>query len=88
MQQLSLLNWRHVSPQKDVNKMYKTFRSIFLEIYETDFPYKQVIVKAKEVKNPWMSEAMKQSSIQKQKLYVKYLKQKKLTKTTKIYLIS
>ena len=40
-QQLSLLHWRHVSFQKDVNNMYKTFLSTFLEIYETNFLYKQ-----------------------------------------------
>ena len=33
-------------------------------------------MKLKDVKNPWMSKALKKSSIQKQKLYVKYLKQK------------
>ena len=93
-QQLSLFHWWHVSSQKDVNKMYGTFLSTFLEIYETNFPYKQVTVKPKDVKNPWMSKALKKSSIQKQKLYLKYLKQKtteskkKLIKTTKIYLIS
>ena len=57
--QLSLLHWRHVSAQKDVNKMHETFRSTFLEIYETNFPYKQATVKPKDEKNPWMSEALK-----------------------------
>ena len=52
------------------------FLSIFLEIYETNFPYKQVTAKPKDVQNLWMSKALKKSSIQKQKLYVKYLKQK------------
>ena len=74
--QLSLLHWWHVSSQKDVNKMYETFLSTFLEIYEINFPYKQVTVKPKDVKNPWTSKTLKKSSIQKQKLYVKYLKQK------------
>ena len=49
-QQLSLLHWWHVSSQKDVNKMYKTFLSTFLRIYETNFPYKQVTVKTKALK--------------------------------------
>ena len=64
-QQLSLLHWRHVSRQKDVNKI--TLLRKFLEIYETNFTYKQVTVKPKDVKNPWMIRALK-SSIQKQKL--------------------
>ena len=72
----SILHWRHVISQKDVNKTYETFLSTFLDIYETNFPYKLVTVKPKDVKNPWMSKALKKSSIQKQKLYVKYLKQK------------
>ena len=73
-QQLSLLHWRDVSSQKDVNKMHETFLSTFLEICETNFPYKQITVKSEDVKNPWMNKALKKLSIQKQKLYVKYLK--------------
>ena len=38
------------SSQKDVNKMYETFLSTFLEIYQTNFQYKQVSVKPKDVK--------------------------------------
>ena len=64
--------------------MYETFLSTFLEIYESNFPYKQVTVKPKQVKNPWMSEALKTSYIQKQYLYVKYLKQK-TTESEKTY---
>ena len=56
--------------------MYETFLSTFLEFYEINFPCKQVPIKPKDVKNPWMSKALKQSSLQKQNLYVKYLKQK------------
>ena len=56
--------------------MYKTFLTTFVEIYETNFPYKQAAVKPKDAKNPWMSKALKKSSIQKQILYVRYLKQK------------
>ena len=74
-QQLSVLHWRHVSSQEDVSKIYETFLSTFLESYKTNLPYKQV-VKPKDVKNPQMSKALKKSAIQKQKLCVKYLKQK------------
>ena len=45
--------------------MYETFLSTFWEIYEINFPYKQVTVKPKDVKSPWMS-----------KQILKYLKQK------------
>ena len=51
------------------------------------FSYKQVPVEPKDVKNPRMSKALKKSSIQKQKLHVKYLKQKTIEseKTYKDY---
>ena len=62
-QQLSLLHWRHVSSKIDVNKMYETFLSTFLEIHETKFLYKQVTVKPKDVKNHWMGKVLKKSSI-------------------------
>ena len=65
-QQLSFLHWRHVSFQKDLNKVYETFLSTFQEFYETNFPYKQVTVKPEDVKIPWMSKALKKLSIQKQ----------------------
>ena len=69
--------------------MYETFLSTFLEFDEINFPCKQVTIKPKDVKNPWMSKALKQSSLQKQKLYVKYLKQKtkkhKKTESEKTY---
>ena len=55
----SLLHWQHVSSQKDMNKIYEIFLSTFLEIYETNFPCKQVTVKPTDVKNPWMSKALK-----------------------------
>ena len=52
------------------------FLSTFLEIHETNFPYKQVTAKPKDAQNLWMNKALKKSFIQKQKLYVKYFKQK------------
>ena len=54
--------------------MYETFLNTFLEIYETDFPYKQVTAKPKYVKHPRMRKALKKLSMSKQKLYMKYLK--------------
>ena len=42
-----------------MNKIYEIFISTFLEIYETNFPYKKAIVKPKDLKNPWMSKALK-----------------------------
>ena len=32
--------------------MYEYFLSTFLEVYETNFPNKQVTIKPKDVKNP------------------------------------
>ena len=53
-------------------------------MHETNFSYKQDTVEPKDVKNPWMSNTLNKSSIQKQKLYVKYLKQK-TTESEKTY---
>ena len=55
-----------------------------MEIYPTTFHCKQVTVKPKNVKNPWISKALKKYSIQKQKLHAKYLKQK-TTESGKTY---
>ena len=62
-QRLSLLHCWHVSSQKDVNKMYEALLSTFLEIYETNFPCKQITGKPKDVKNPCLIKALKKSSI-------------------------
>lgn len=48
-----------------------------MDIYETHFSYKQILVKLKDVKNPWMSRVL-------EKLYAKYLKQK-TTESKKTY---
>ena len=63
--------------------MQETFLSTFLEIYRTNFPYKQVTVNPKDVKNTWMSQPLKNSSIQKQKLQAKYLKEKTTKESAK-----
>ena len=63
--------------------MQETFLSTFLEIYRTNFPYNQVTVNPKDVKNTWMSQALKNSSIQKQKLQAKYLKKKTTKESAK-----
>ena len=73
-----------IGSQKEVNTMHKIFLSTFLVIYETNSPYKKVTVKPKNVKNPWVSKALKKWCIQRQKLYVKYLKQK-TTESEKTY---
>ena len=48
-----------ISSQKNMNNLHETFLSTFFEIYETNLPYKQVTVKREDVKNPWMSKALK-----------------------------
>ena len=39
--------------------MYEIFLSTFFEIYETNFFYKQLTVKPKDIKNSWMSKVLK-----------------------------
>ena len=59
-----------------MNKIYEIFISTFLEIYKTNFPYKKAIVKPKDLKNPWMSKALKNILYSEAKVLCEILKQK------------
>ena len=58
------------------NTMYENFSNEFLTLYEKHFPSKEYKVKNRDLVSPWMTKGMKKSSKQKQKLYIKYLKNK------------
>ena len=73
---LSLMNWRNITDLNNANEMYEKFVKTFTEIYENYFPLKEVSIKTKDLQTPWMSRGLKKSSKQKQKLYIKYLKEK------------
>ena len=58
------------------NTLYKHSVKIYSSIYDKNFPVLETGVKLKDLRTPRMSKAMRKSSKQKQKLYIKFLKSK------------
>ena len=58
------------------NTLYKHSVKIYSSIYDKNFPALETGVKLKDLRTPRMSKAMRKSSKQKQKLYIKFLKSK------------
>ena len=48
----------------------------FNEIYDANFPLTEIEIKPKNLKTPWFSKWLKKSSKTKQRLYIKFLKNK------------
>ena len=46
----------------------------FLKTYDKYFPKVRIIIKAKTIQNPWITESITKSSKKKQKLYERFLK--------------
>ena len=75
--QMSNLNWDILnSTQCTANSLYETFLNIFSEIYDVNFPLTEIEIKPKNLKTPWFSKGLKKSSKTKQRLYIKFLKNK------------
>ena len=73
--ELHLTEW-DVDSSKDTNILFEKFSNTFSTLYEKHFPLKKINIKSKDLNSPWMTKGMKKSSKQKQKLYIKYLKNK------------
>ncbi|XP_065639571.1 uncharacterized protein LOC136072316 [Hydra vulgaris] len=58
----------------NTNSAYNYFEKIFLKNYNMHFPIKEKLIKEKYLKCPWITKGIKKSSKKKQKLYIKYLK--------------
>ncbi|XP_065664776.1 uncharacterized protein LOC136086406 [Hydra vulgaris] len=56
------------------NSAYNNFEKIFLKSYNMHFPIKVKFIKEKHLKCPWITKGIKKSSKKKQKLHIKYLK--------------
>ena len=52
------------------------FLKQFLNIYEKCFPIKEIQIKKKNLLSPWITRGIIKSSKRKQKLYIKFLKNK------------
>ncbi|XP_065667204.1 uncharacterized protein LOC136087699 [Hydra vulgaris] len=75
-QQLLHQDWSYINFNEDKNIIYKSFFNIFYKIYDANFPLREIILNAKDISCPWITKGIKKSSKIKQKLYVKYLKNK------------
>ena len=76
-EELNSLNWQSVireSERGNTDSAYKDFLKLFLGLYDKNFPLQEFELKQKTINSPWITSGIKKSSKQKQKLYVKYLK--------------
>ena len=71
------VNWNSVNHSAETRK-YETFFKTFSGLYEKHFPLKDFQIEAKELQTPWISKGLKKLSKQKQKLYIKFLKDKSI----------
>ena len=70
------VNWNSINHSPETNSKYETFFKIFSELYEKHFPLKDFQIKVKDLQAPWISKGLKKPSKEKQKLYIKFLKNK------------
>ena len=73
---LRSVNWNSINQSSERNSKYETFLKIFSELYKKQIPLKNFQIKVKNLQAPWISKCLKKSSKQKQKLYIKFLKNK------------
>ena len=70
------VNWNSINHSPETNSKYKAFSKILSELNEKDFPLKNFQIKVKDLHAPWISNGLKKSYKQKQKLYIRFLKNK------------
>ena len=70
------VNWNSINHSLETNSKYEAFLKIFPKLNEKHFPLKDFPIKVKDLHAPWISKGLKKSSKQKQKLYIKFLKNK------------
>ena len=73
---LPKINWEELNKLNCANSLYKHFIKIYFSNFDKNFPLLDTEIKLKDLGTPWMSKAMRKSSKQKQKLYIKFLKGK------------
>ena len=59
-----------------MNEIYDMFLGTLTDIYDTNSPIRECSLKDKDIKSPWISKCLKKSSKEKQRLYIKFLKNK------------
>ena len=76
-------NWDLVENQNNVESAYDEFKKVFMPQYTSTFPTTTKVVKPKEILNKWMTAGLVRASKKKQKLYIKFLKNKTFQKEQK-----
>ncbi|XP_065642226.1 uncharacterized protein LOC136073884 [Hydra vulgaris] len=74
---LSVTNWQKVYREcnsGNTNSAYIKFINLFMLEYNKSFPIQEKEIKAKYLNCPWITKEIRKSSKQKQKLYIKHLK--------------
>ena len=72
------VNWNSINHSLETNSKYETFFKIFSKLNEKHFPLKDFPIEVKDLQTPWISKGLKKSSKQKQKFYIKFLKNKSI----------
>ena len=72
------VNWNSINHSPKTNSKYGTFFKIFSELYKKQFSSKDIQIKVKDLQAPWVNKGLKKLSKQKQKLYIKCLKNKSI----------
>ncbi|XP_065658746.1 uncharacterized protein LOC136083274 [Hydra vulgaris] len=79
------VNWDEVYHESNLghtNSAYNLFINIFLDHYNKHFPVEEKEIKLKYLNCPWITKGIRKSSKTKQKLYIKYLKNRNETNVT------
>lgn len=75
-EQLISNDWRSTLDSFDADSSCSAFIETLMDIFNCTCPLVKVIIKSKEVNNPWMTNALRNSCKKKQTLYRKYLRTK------------
>ena len=67
------INWS-ILDSNETDNNYDYFLKMFSDLYDKNFPIKEYTVKIKDLNTPWISKGIKKSSKLKQRLYIKFLK--------------
>ena len=73
---LSIVDWKHVLNENWPNNAYNEFLSIFLGLYNEEFPKQKINIKRKIFNSPWMTKGLVKPSKNKQRLYENLWKNK------------
>ena len=73
-QELYKTSWDDVINNKNPNDAYNYFSHKLIVLYDKYFPKQNIRIYIKDLQSPWLTRGIKKSSKRKQKLYIKFLK--------------